>query len=549
MQRLMALTAALMGSAMLATTAYADSRSHRGFGADWRSNQGLCRALENRVKRCDGAARLGTETRASCDRTQEAYRALCGALETIVATDSSASGALDLLRHDYEIVPIDDAVFPYSHLVIGPTDLADPGVVDLVQRTYRAGKTVAITAATEAEVRRFHRFVHPGQAADCVSAEDPSGMIELYGLQQSPHPSRTGSYCLRSLDDRAPASDRRWLRERFATKVPGQLTPTPVGDASSSLANLATGKTCSYKGTKPGYANASYTVQVWAARNFASKIDYYLVNFNSILTPLESGTPTYIINGFSPQETDGSTTESIDVSPQSAQIVDTDPQTVTAYVSSYSNSSSTTITGSIGFDGDSVSGNASESTTTENATTTSVPPTIIENNTDPITLEPGWEFLPQGATQNADFSPKTAWVWELPKSSYPLGGQDSNQLSFDTQAAVEFSNYTAEFNSTCNVTVPFTTWEVPVPVVTALSPTSASAGDLVTIQGSGLYYPLVTNVLIAGTAIPSENIDSSDSTGSTLSITVPGTAQSGPVQVETISGNSTNNPTLTIIAD
>lgn len=149
MQRLMALTAALLASAMLATTAYADSRSNLGFGADWRSNHGLCRALGNRVKRCDGAARSSTETRASCDRTQAAYRALCGALETIVAINSSASGALDLLRHDYEIVPIDDAVFPYSHLVIGPADLPDPGVVDLVQRTYRAGKTVAITAATE----------------------------------------------------------------------------------------------------------------------------------------------------------------------------------------------------------------------------------------------------------------------------------------------------------------------------------------------------------------------------------------------------------------
>jgi hypothetical protein len=65
--------------------------------------------------------------------------ALCGRLGTIGASASAAGGALNLLRQDYRVAPIGQTaagVFP-SHIVIGPADLNDPHVIDLLKRSYR----------------------------------------------------------------------------------------------------------------------------------------------------------------------------------------------------------------------------------------------------------------------------------------------------------------------------------------------------------------------------------------------------------------------------
>jgi hypothetical protein len=234
MRNLTVTIAALLGCSMLGATAVADLASESG----------LCRKLERHVERCDGGNRLSLETGASCDRIEQGFRDLCGPLETVVATESADSAALDLLRQDFEIVSIEGAVFPYHHVVVGPADLDDPELADLLREAHRAGKTVAITDATEDEVRSFHRLIFAGQAADCVSPDRPLPLrtIELYGLQQSANPSRTGSYCLRGFDHRDPASDRRWLRERFGAQVPGQVTPVPPLNASTSRADLATAR-------------------------------------------------------------------------------------------------------------------------------------------------------------------------------------------------------------------------------------------------------------------------------------------------------------------
>jgi len=224
MRNLTVAIAAALSTSMLAGTAIADG------------DAGICKRLERIQDRCD------RHRGGSCDRIDEAVDQLC-VMDTIVASRSADSAALDLLRQDYEIVALEDAVFPYDHVVVGPADLDDPEVVDLLREAHGAGKTVAITDVTEDQVQSFHGAVYAGQAADCVSPDHPSRTIELYGLQQSANPPRTGSYCLRGLDHRDPASDRRWLRERFGAQVPGQLTPVPLFDASASRADLATDPT------------------------------------------------------------------------------------------------------------------------------------------------------------------------------------------------------------------------------------------------------------------------------------------------------------------
>lgn len=519
MRTLIAAIALAMGSSMLAETAAGNSLPR------------VCKFLEQRVDQCASDARLSLETRAACDRFEQGFRDLCGALETIVATDSADSSALDLLRQDYEIVPIEDAVFPYNHVVIGPADLDDSDVADLLRRAYRAGKTVAITDATEAEVRSFHRLIYAGQAADCVSPDRRSGTIELYGLQQSGNPPRTGSYCLRNLDDRDPAADRRWLRERFGLQVPGQLTAQALTDDSNEqLTSIATGTSCWYKDTGSA-GNVSWQVQVWAMRNFAVAQDYYLVNFNPTLTPLVSNVTEYVVNALRLTEVEGSTSEDINTS--AAFIIDEDPATQTSFVSSYENSSSTTVGGSVGVDGTSVQVSANASVTVGNSTTTTIPPVTILQQTNVITVEPSWTFKPQSTTPNSNYAPKTAWVWQIPQAAYPLGGTGSNQLAFPAQANIFSSSANTDFSSTCNVSVPFLAWSVDAPVLTKLVPSSAASGDDVTVQGQYMYPDVVSNVFLGGTPVsPSNLIFGTSSTSFTLVVPSVGTGSKN-VQVET----------------
>ena len=101
-------------------------------------NSGLCRAVENRLERCRSGD-LSAETRTFCDRIERGFQELCGPRETILASAGADGAALDLLRQDYLVLPIEDAVsdvFP-THLVIGPADLDDPEVIALLRPAYR----------------------------------------------------------------------------------------------------------------------------------------------------------------------------------------------------------------------------------------------------------------------------------------------------------------------------------------------------------------------------------------------------------------------------
>src|ERR1700722_6282628 len=176
-----------------------------------------------------------------------------GACETIGVSASIAGGALNLLREDFSIVPIEQtaaSVFP-SHLLIGGADLDNPQIIAWLRRSYRVGKTVAIVGATQGQMNRFHSLLQWGQNANCLL---PHGRttISLYGLQRSLNrfPRQSSSYCLINLDLQHPASDRKWLRERFGLTPPqppaGKLASTGKVTVSSKLTstpNAATDST------------------------------------------------------------------------------------------------------------------------------------------------------------------------------------------------------------------------------------------------------------------------------------------------------------------
>jgi hypothetical protein len=547
---------ALMSSSMLARAAAGNSDP----------SPGVCRFLAHRVDQCESGARLSLETRAACDRFEQGFRDLCGALETIVATESADSATLDLLRQDYEVIPIEGVVFP-NHVVIGPSDLDDPGAIALLRKAYRAGRTVAITDATAGDARRFHRLIRAGQEADCAPAA-ASRMVALYGLQQSLSPPQNASYCLRNLDDRGPAADRRWLRERFASQLPSRVSPVPLLSGSTqALVNLAASTSCYFKQTT-GVGNISWTVDVWAMRNFSDTgfctatdcigADYYLVNFNPMLTPSVSNVNLYGVAAYKLSEVVTSTSEFLDT----AYIIltDADPGSVSTYTSTYTNSSSTTLSGSvsIGFQGveEGVVGptgnvTAGASYTTENSKTILIPPVTIEQSLDSITAEPSWAFSPQSTSVGDTYKAYTAWLWIVGRQAYPSGGTGSGEISFPARANIFTTTTNTDISSTCNVPYPFEAWTVAPPQLTSLSSTSVSIqGGVFTITGQYLYPASVSAVLIGGQAVPlSTNVALQNNT--TIGVTVGGaTFQTGDnnVQVNT-QFNGMNRFSNTLIID
>jgi hypothetical protein len=296
MQRLTVLTAVPLSSSIVAATAAAQPHSQSP----------LCNPLKQRVDECQSGTRLSSDARESCDRTEAAFVALCGPLETIGASASAAGSALNLLRQDYQVVPIEQTaagVFP-SHLVIGAADLNNPQVMALLTRSYGVGKTVAIAGATKDQAGRFHSLLRPGEAANCQPAKGQA-RVSLYGLQRSRNrtPPQNSSYCLINLDPRDEAADRRWLRERFGPTPPqpasGKVTTTD--DSTPLLTDLATGTHCSAKGSFTSGSTNTGTIQadlyVYGARDFTDTgcgsckdvgADYYFVLDDLSFTPTAS---------------------------------------------------------------------------------------------------------------------------------------------------------------------------------------------------------------------------------------------------------------------
>ena len=210
-----------------------------------------------------------------------------------------------------------------------------------------------------------------------------------------------------------------------------------------------------------------------------------------------------------------------------------DPPTTTTFESSYSNSSSVTVSASIGFDADGPNVTVGGQVTTSEQTTYSVPPTTILNELDTAMAEPIWKFTPQ-SLQGADFQVAPTWTWYVPRDAYPSGGTGSGEMFVDHLVSVE--GIAGEPGQGCSVPYPFSTWTVDSPQLSSLDPTSTEIeGGQFTITGQFLYPGSVTAVLIGGTAIPlSTNVDLVDDT--TIEVTVggvnlrPGTY---PVQVNT----------------
>lgn len=540
MRSLTILTTVLLGSSMLAATAAAQTQSQSP----------RCKSLEQDLPEC----------------------------QTIGVSAAAVGGALNLLSKDYPIVPIEQTaadVFP-SHLVIGGADLDTPQIIALLKRSYRLGKTVAIVGATQDQADRFHRLLRPGEASNC---QLPKGQAisSLYGLQRSRYrfPPQNSTYCLVNLDLRDVGADRRWLRERFGLTPPqpaagkltstGKFTTTPkvtsIANAASSddpnqfLTGLAGATHCSSRNSSSyGAIQADY--YVYSMRDFTDTgcssckdvgADYYLVQDN--LSFQKTSSSIYLLGSAEQgfllfDTTPGLPNEGIFTS-TAINLEFADPVTTTAYESSYTNSSSVTATGSVGFSAEGPNVTLGGSTTTSQEMTYSIPATTIENISNLAEALPQWEFFPQNLPIGANLEVNPTWTWFIPQDAYPSGGIGSGGIGFNhTSSFLLLDNpglsppifiEEGALEQICNVPFPFSAWTVQQPVLSSLSTTSTSInGGTFTITGQYLYPSSVVAVLIGGTPVSlSTNVDLIDA--QTIEVAVPGGLRPGtyPVQVNT----------------
>jgi hypothetical protein len=482
---------------------------------------------------------------------------LCETIGVSASAAGAASGALDLLRKDYLIVPIEQtaaSVFP-SHLVIGAADLDDAQIIALLKQSYRVGKTVAIVGATADQAGRFHRLLRQGETANC---QLPKGQTisSLYGLQRSRYrfPPQNSSYCLLNLDLKHPAADRRWLRERFTLTPPQPAAGTgtairssTVGHVSATdepnefLTDLAAATHCS---SKESFTDGTIEMDpyVYTMRNFTDTgcgscknegADYYLVQDNISYEKYSAITAVQIQAG---QLLD--TTNNVNFPTGSYNLEFTDPATTTTYESQYSNSSSSTVSASVGFDSDGPNVSSGYSVTTSQSTTYDVPPTTILNQSNLSSAEAEWTFTPQSWGNNTDFDVNPTWTWFVPQDSYPSGGTGSGETQFVSSSNLLVNGSSnGNLQQTCNVPFPFSAWTVAPPQLSSLSTTSTPInGGQFRILGQYLYPSSVVAVLIGGNAVPlTTNVDLINDT--TIRVTVPGdlglAAGTYPVQVNT----------------
>ncbi len=338
--------------------------------------------------------------------------------------------------------------------------------------------------------------------------------------------------------DRSGETEKQWLSAAFATQAP----PPPlqsVDDASSSSVNLDSLSRqihCS-----EFYADANGQVQddhfVTSARSFDSQRDYYYVQdfpkFMSYSAPLyleaRSGGPFARRPGSKEVPLDGT------------RILFSQPSTTTQYISEYTNNRSTTVSGTVGFQGLTPNVSATVSVTVGTSTTVTVPPVTIHNVSNLEGGTTGWIFRPANPLPRVLYDTAESWVWYIDRDVYGNTPNDIPEVLFYSSAGTD-KTYAS---GVCAFPPPFPTFDVTAPVITSVDPqTVQRGGGTFLIRGAQMYPGIVSNVLVGGDALPTANFVPISDTE--IRVVVPSNQKTGPnaVQVNT-SVNGTVLPSNT----
>ncbi len=526
------------------------------------------RAVEYHLRHCCGLTRFGLTCgllialvcagSASLAQDDRDHRNEQKQIGTIKVDASAFSPLLDLLSRHYSMVEI-DALNPPSDLgpvLIGPKELQDQQVMAYVIHVYAAGLTVGIVDATQLQMDRFDSLVEGSPMASCEPAMGER-RVALYAVQRSLQvlPTAITRYCVPGLNtstERARKADLDMLGQLFMSQPRSHPLPsTDLVSASGgvNLENLSAKIACD-EITSNQYAEMQQDLLVTSLRSFsaAAPRDYYLVEKIDQYKPgvsgyyfgTTAGQPTTVIARPSPQRAgnylDG------------ARLLFTEPDTTKAYVSGYTNSKETSVSGSVGFQGLTPNVSVEVGVTIGKSTSVTVPPTVITNSSHLIKATPEWYFRPASPDPGEVYSTKESWVWVVDRDVYP----DAKYISgVATQFGASILPTYLFSSGQCSFPTPFPTWDVGAPHISSVEPTSTyRGGGTFIIHGEQLYPGIISNVLLGGDPLPLSNFVPIDD--KSIRVVVPGGQRQGniPVQVNTVFNGQTqfsnNNVTVKI---
>ena len=475
-----------------------------------------------------------------------------------IRVGSSAAGdALRILSKAYDLPPLDAdrdgadlSATETGPIVVGPAELLDDAIVDLLSRSYQAGHTIALAGAEATDAELLRRLLGHTSGASW-DAGIPQADLIAYRRAIRPdgqlHESTSILVPRQAVEGLSRAEARRGRREADMLAVEalsGVFSGTPVLTDSDGVCMNVSPEQClqtlasSYESKTLASNTAGMQVQlvnsVWGARSFQNQedlfyvlqeIDYH-VGFEDLWLTREADA---VQDPFGP--------------PNLISLLQPSPPT-TMETTEVTSGVSLSLGGSIGYNqADGVNATGSVGLSIENSTTKIVPAVIVTNESVFVGAEAIWkkEFK-LGGSSTVTFL--NQWIWEIAFGAYP----PEQQLLYYGSAATltggaSFEKLTADLEF-ITVPIPFgVTFVLGKPMVTSVEPTSVAVGDEFTIAGTGLYPSLVTGVLIGGQALAQANF----STVSDTEITVVAPDRPGsslPVVVQTTEGVS--NATVTI---
>lgn len=448
-----------------------------------------------------------------------------------IGVNGVASGPLlDLLSRDYSIVNVDNLTPPFDlyPVVIGPDALSNQAVIQYLVRAYGAGLTVGIAHATPEQANLLDELVEGELEASCLPVPG-SPAIALYALQRTPReqPQEVSRYCLPTFVQAGPETEEQWLSAAFARQAPAPPLQS-VDDASAGSVNLddlSQKVHCS-----DFYADASGQVQddhfVTSARSFDSQRDYYYVqDFPKVISYRTA--PAVYANSSQPFVQPPDTRE---VPLTGTRILFSQPSTTTQYISEYTNNRSTSVSGTVGFQGLSPNISATVSVTVGTSTTVTVPPVTIQNISNLATASTAWKFIPASPLTNVLYDTAESWTWTVDRDVYGATPNEIPEVHIYTDAGTSYTHTAGR----CAFPPPFRTFDVTASMITSVEPATVQrGGGTFLIRGARMYPGIVTNVLLGGDALPTSNFVPINDTE--IRVVVPSSQKTGmnAVQVNT----------------
>jgi hypothetical protein len=243
------------------------------------------------------------------------------------------------------------------------------------------------------------------------------------------------------------------LSAAFARQAPAPPLQS-VDDASAGSVNLddlSQKVHCS-----DFYADVNGQVQddhfVTSARSFDSQRDYYYVqDFPKVISYRTA--PAVYASSSQPFVQPPDTRE---LPLTGTRILFSQPSTTTQYVSEYTNNRSTSVSGTVGFQGITPNISATVSVTVGTSTTVTVPPVTIQNISNLAAASTGWKFIPASPLTNVLYDTAESWTWTIDRDVYGATPNEIPEVHIYTDAGTNYTHTPGR----CAFPPPFRTFDV-----------------------------------------------------------------------------------------